>query len=59
MFYNILKVLLCSGLLLLGICALVHICAKHKYSFKYESTKRKFEIYPNKDRPRKSQNNLD
>lgn len=56
---TIVKFLLCSGCFLFGIGVLVHICANHKYSFSYESTKRKFEIYPNKDRPRKSQNNLD
>lgn len=32
---------------LCGLCFLVHICSKNKYSFKYESSKRKFELYPN------------
>ena len=59
MFDSILRFIIGSGLILLGICALVHICARNKYSFKYESTKRKFEIYPNKDKTRKSKDNLD
>lgn len=52
MILDIIKILSCSGLFLLVLSVLVHICAKHKYSFKYESTKRKFEIYPNsRDKP--------
>lgn len=37
---------------LLGLCVLIHRCSKDKYSFKYESKKRKIEIYPNtRDKP--------
>lgn len=37
---------------LIALCILIHRCSKDKYSFKYESTKRKFEIYPNsRDKP--------
>nr|DAZ79050.1 MAG TPA: hypothetical protein [Caudoviricetes sp.] len=34
---------------------MIHICSKRGYSFKYESTKRKFEIYPNPTDSNKSQ----
>lgn len=41
-----------GGFFLLALCILIHRCSKDKYSFKYESTKRKFEIYPNsRDKP--------
>lgn len=41
-----------GGIFLLGLCILIHRCSKDKYSFKYESHKRKFEIYPNtRDKP--------
>ena len=47
MIYNIGLTLVGVGVFLLGLGILIHICSKNKYSFKYESTKRKFEIYPN------------
>lgn len=34
----------------LGLSWLIHICAKHDYSLVYQSQKRKFEIFPNKDK---------
>ena len=40
------------GTFLFGLSFIVHICSKSKYSIKYESVKRKIEIYPNsKDKP--------
>lgn len=36
-----------TGIFVFGLSFLVHICSKNKYSFSYESAKRKFEIYPN------------
>ena len=48
MLSTILKCLAGTGIFfLIGLCFLVHICSKSKYSVKYQSTKRKFEIYPN------------
>lgn len=48
MLSTIFKCLAGTGIFfLLGLGFLVHICSKSKYSVKYESTKRKFEIYPN------------
>ena len=40
-----------GGFFLIGLCVLIHICSKDQCSLKYESTKRKFEIHPHKDKP--------
>ena len=42
------KILIGGGFFLLALCVLIHICSKDECSFKYESTKRKFEIHPHK-----------
>lgn len=40
-------VMISIGVFCIGMCFLVKTCSKNGYSFKYKSTKRKFEIYPN------------
>ena len=44
--------LLVGSFFLLALCILIHRCSKDGYSFKYQSQKRKIEIYPNRiDKP--------
>ena len=43
----ILSWLIGVGIFFGGLCIFVHICSKNKYSCKYESAQRKFELYPN------------
>ena len=47
MLNHILSWLIGVGIFFGGLCIFVHICSKSKYSFKYESSKKKFEFYPN------------
>ena len=52
MLNSILSWLIGVGIFFGGLCFFVHICSKNKYSCKYESLKRKFEIYPSsRDKP--------
>ena len=44
-----LMVILIIGAFFVGLALLIYMCAKNEYSFSYQSTKRKFEIYPNKE----------
>ena len=44
---DIIKTTLIIIAFFLGLSFLVHICAKKRYSLKYQSAKRKIEIYPN------------
>lgn len=56
MFNALLNWFIAVGIFSIGLCFLVHICSKSKYSFKYESTKRKIEIYPNTNGKPQKQN---
>ena len=57
---NLTKILIGGGFFLVALCVLIHICSVDKCSFKYESTKRKFEIHPhNKDKPQISKKTTD
>ena len=49
MINTIFSCLVCGGIFFLGLCILVWCCSKSNYSFKYQSQKRRFEIYPNKE----------
>jgi hypothetical protein len=44
---SIIIALLVGSFFLLALCILIHRCSKDGYSLKYQSKKRKIEIYPN------------
>ena len=49
---SIIIALLVGSFFLLALCILIHRCSKDGYSLKYQSKKRKIEIYPNRiDKP--------
>lgn len=46
---KIVSILVGGGVLFGGLSVLIHMCSKNGYSISYQSTKRKFKIYPNKE----------
>lgn len=43
---NLIKILLLVIAFFFGLAFLVHICSKKRYALRYQSQKRKIEIYP-------------